>query len=205
MGDENNPEKNQFEELIQGLIDNEYGSCNDFLLPSTVMGLRANMAILKATGDLKVAGIGNKSDFQKNTLIRGDKVNWIDQDSIDPFEDIYLKKVWRFIQHLNQTCFTSINNYESHYANYEKGKFYKKHVDQFKNENARQFSIILYLNENWKAEDEGMLSLYPANGVQQRISPVGGRMVFFKSEEMEHEVHPSSTKERKSIAGWLKN
>lgn len=198
-------ETNQFEELIQGLLDNNYGSCTDFLLPNTMKGLRGNMTALNSAGEMEYAGIGNKNDFQKDKLIRSDKVNWIEGESTNEYETVYLQKVWRFINHLNKTCFTSIKTFESHYANYEKGSFYKRHVDQFKNENGRKYSIVLYLNQNWKEEDDGNLSLYPSNGEQQNIAPLAGRMVFFKSDEMEHEVHPSSTRERQSIAGWLKS
>ena len=90
------------------------------------------------------------------------------------------KKIEGFIQHLNRTCFTSISSYESHYAQYGKNTFYKRHLDQFKNENGRQFSVILYLNDEWKANDGGMLSMYPLNNPQVNIAPLGGRIVFFK-------------------------
>ena len=200
-----NFETDQFEGLIKGLIDNKYGSCNDFLLPNTMKGLRGNMTSLNSSGEMNYAGIGNKKDFQKDKLIRSDKVNWIEGDSTNEYETVYLQKVWRFINHLNKTCFTSIKTFESHYANYEQGSFYKRHVDQFKNENGRKYSIVLYLNQNWKEEDGGRLSLYPTIGKQKDIAPLAGRMVFFKSDEMEHEVHPSSTRERQSIAGWLKS
>ncbi|WP_430407005.1 2OG-Fe(II) oxygenase [Fluviicola sp.] len=65
--------------------------------------------------------------------------------------------------------------------------------------------MVLYLNEDWKKEDGGLLSLYPKAGQQIDISPLGGRMVLFRSDEMEHEVNPSLTRTRNSIAGWLKN
>jgi len=38
MWDEDNADKNQFKELIQGLIDKKYGSFNDFLLLPTIIG-----------------------------------------------------------------------------------------------------------------------------------------------------------------------
>ena len=205
MEDEETKERNQFEELIQGLIDNQYGCCNDFISPSTVQGLINNMTALIASGDMKSAGIGKENDFQKNKLIRSDKINWIDDLSKNQYEEIYLKKVRAFIDHLNKTCFTTIKTFESHYANYETGSFYKRHIDQFKNEKGRKYSIVLYLNQNWEEKDGGMLSLYPSSGVQKDIAPLEGRMVFFRSDEMEHEVHPSTTRERKSIAGWLKD
>ena len=194
----------QFERLIQGLIDDEYGFCDDFFLKENMEGLRGNMLTLDALGKLKTAGIGNKTAFQNNQLIRNDKVKWIEENSENVFELIYLQKIWRFIDYLNKSCFTSIKTFESHYANFEVGSFYKRHLDQFKNEKARKFSIVLYLNQNWETADEGCLSLYPLNGKQTEIAPIEGRLVFFRSDEMEHEVRPSTTRERKSITGWLK-
>ncbi|WP_205635397.1 hypothetical protein [Flavivirga aquatica] len=70
ISDDEIQEQNQFEELIQGLINNKYGCCNDFLSHSTMAGLRSNMTTLNASGNMKSAGIGNKINFQKNQLIR---------------------------------------------------------------------------------------------------------------------------------------
>lgn len=205
LDDEAGLEKDQFEALIQGLIDDKFGCCSDFILPSTALGLLANMATLTAKGEMKAAGIGSQMDYQKNTLVRGDTLHWIDGQSTNAFEMIYLKKIQKFIDYLNKTCFTSITSFESHYANYAQGSSYKRHLDQFKNETGRKYSVVLYLNQDWQEADGGMLSLYPAVGVEKQVSPVGGRMVFFRSDEMEHEVQPSLTRERKSIAGWFKN
>ncbi len=198
-------EHNQFEALIQGLIADDYSSCTDFLSISTLAGLRSQMESLILLGQMNPAGIGNKSDMHEDRSIRRDKVNWIEELSTNEFEQIYIKKVWRFIEYLNKTCFTSITSLESHYSHYEQGSFYKRHLDQFQNEKGRKFSIVLYLNQDWKEEDGGLLSLYPSNRAEKNISPVEGRFVFFRSDEMEHEVHPSSTRNRNSIAGWLKN
>ncbi|WP_192085743.1 2OG-Fe(II) oxygenase [Algoriphagus sp. Y33] len=202
---EEKDEKNQFEEMIQGLIDNKYGCCDDFVPPNTVAGLGENIRDANQAGNLQMAGTGSQKDYKQNTLIRGDKIKWIDEKSVNQFEMVYLKKVGNFISHLNKTCFTSIKSFESHYANYEQKSFYKRHLDQFKNEKGRKFSIVLFLNQDWQTEDGGMLSLYPEGNAQKDIIPIGGRMVFFKSDEMEHEVNPSFTRERRSIAGWLKD
>ena len=205
MENEEKAEQLQFEELIQGLIDRRYGSCNDFILPSTITGLLANIELLKLARQLETAGIGNNGLYQKNEGIRGDKINWIDEFSKNQFEHIYLQKVKNLIAYLNKTCFTSINSFESHYAHYEVNTFYKRHLDQFKTENGRQFSIVLYLNENWLETDAGNLQLHPTPSESIDILPIGGRIVLFKSEDMEHEVKPSNTRERNSIAAWLKN
>ena len=50
----------------------------------------------------------------------------------------------------------------------------------------------------WKID---MPYLYPANAEQINISPLDGRLVFFKSDEMEHEVYPSPSRNRVNIAG----
>ncbi|WP_339877623.1 2OG-Fe(II) oxygenase [uncultured Algoriphagus sp.] len=204
-GQEEKDEQNQFEEMIQGLIDNKYGCSNDFVNATTVTGLRENIKHADQSGVLKAAGIGNQKNLIQNSQIRGDKIKWIDDKSLNQFEQIYLKKVGNFIAHLNKTCFTSIKSFDSHYANYEPNSFYKRHVDQFKNEKGRKYSLVLFLNQDWQKADGGLLSLYPEGAPQRDISPIGGRMVFFKSDEMEHEVHPSSTRDRRSIAAWLKD
>ena len=198
-------EHRQFEELIQGLIDNQYGCIDNFIQPSLMSGLSANMQGLIDAGRLRLSGIGNQVDFKKDRSIRGDKINWIQTTSVDPFELLYLTKIGKFISHLNATCFTSITSFESHYSSYNKSDVYKRHLDQFKTEKGRKFSIVLYLNQDWTDVDGGLLSLYIGKDQQKDISPLGGRMVFFRSDEMEHEVHASSTRERRSIAGWLKN
>ena len=205
MENEDILEQDQFEKLIQGLIDDEYGCCNDFILPSTVIGLGANIQRLSESGNMKPSGFGNKKDFHEDKRIRGDKINWIGAQSINQFEMIYLKKIEKFILYLNKTCFTSIKSFESHYSSYEERSFYTRHLDQFKTEKGRKFSIVLYLNQDWKEKDGGLLSLYPKVGEQINISPLGGRMVLFRSDEIEHEVHASITRERRSIACWLKN
>jgi SM-20-related protein len=204
MNYEESLEQDQFESLIQGLIDNEYGSCDNFILPSTVVGLRANIQELSDSKSMRPSGFGNKVDFKKDDSIRGDKINWIGDKSTNAFETIYLNKIEKFIIYLNKTCYTSITSFESHYSSYVKKSFYHRHIDQFKSEKGRKFSIVLYLNQDWKEEDGGLLSLYPKEGEQINITPFAGRMVLFRSDEMEHEVHPSFTRDRKSIAGWLK-
>lgn len=198
-------EENQFEEMIQGLIDNKFGCSDTFFTASTIAGLQNNINNHCNNNQMQAAGIGNKTDLKQDNLYRGDTIKWIENDTINAFESEFLKKVSNFKNHLNKTCFTTINNFESHYASYGLNSVYKRHIDQFKNDKGRQFSLVLYLNSDWMQEDGGLLSLYPEGAKQSDIAPIAGRMVFFRSDEMEHEVHPSLTKNRLSIAGWLKN
>jgi SM-20-related protein len=107
-----------------------------------------------------------------------------------------------FVDYLNRECYTGITGYEFHYTLYEPGRFYKKHIDQFKNNSSRQFSMITYLNDAWQEDYGGHLCIYNDEQVQ-KILPENGKSVFFKSNELPHEVLPSS-QPRLSITGWLK-
>ena len=115
-----------------------------------------------------------------------------------------MEKIKKLIHYLNSTCYTRINHFEFHYAWYDPGSFYKRHLDQFKSNRGRKFSLVIYLNDNWQQTDAGNLRLY-LDGHDIDLFPVGGRAVFFKSDEVEHEVMPSPIRPRISIAGWLKS
>ena len=198
-------EELQFEVLIDGLLNNQYGFVESFMDVSTISGLRNNLFKYRENGEMHPAGIGKKFDYQKNTLVRGDLIKWIDEHSTNVFERLLTDKINRFIAYLNRTCYTSINASEFHYATYEVNSFYKRHLDQFKSEKGRKFSLVIYLNEDWTPEDGGRLSLYISENKIDDLYPLENRVVFFKSDELEHEVHPSLTRNRISIAGWLKN
>ena len=62
--------------------------------------------------------------------------------------------------------------------------------------------MIMYLNEDWQLSDGGELCIHHKESLQH-ISPENGKIVFFKSSEIEHEVLLSH-KPRMSITGWLK-
>ncbi len=192
-----------FEILIDGLINKGVGSCDFFFEPETVRGLRANLLRHFCKGEMRPAGVGKNFDYTKNAAIRGDLIRWVDKSSSDPFESLFLNKVQQFISHMNATCYTGINDFEFHYALYETGSFYKRHLDQFKSDKGRLFSFVLYLNEDWVESDGGRISLYLEEG-EMTLLPTEGRVVFFKSDQTEHEVHPSMNRPRLSIAGWLK-
>lgn len=197
-------ETEKYEVLIQGLIDQKFGFVDHFVDESIVAGLRNNLAKYYDSKEMNPAGVGKNFDYQKNTEVRGDLIKWIDNNSVDSFERAFLNQVQNFINHLNATCYTSINDFEFHYAMYDVGSFYKRHLDQFKSDRGRKYSLVTYLNDNWKIADGGNLSLYIENEKIENIFPYGGRSVFFKSDELEHEVHPSHNRKRLSIAGWLK-
>ena len=153
-------------------------------------------------GAFKRANIGNKVNVVEALKIRSDKILWIDNPSENKFEHAFNLLIEHFFTYLNHTCYTGIRGSEFHYAFFEKGAFYKRHLDRFSNDQNRKFSMVTYLNQDRKADDGGALLLYTDHGVIT-ILPEWGRMVIFKSDVLEHEVLVSK-KDRLSLTGWLK-
>jgi SM-20-related protein len=193
---------NQFDLLIDSYLDNKIGIDAAFLTKELSLGLQQNILQLQKDDMMDLAGIGNDKIKDAAQKTRGDKIYWMDKKHDNDFEKEFLELIESFIARLNNTCYAGIRDYEFHYALYEKGSSYKRHKDQFKNDGGRKYSLINYLNENWTEDNGGELLVYQDAGVQ-RFSPHSQTAVFFKSDEMEHEVSKAN-RSRMSISGWLK-
>lgn len=194
--------KNSFEELISSYIENKVGISKDFLSESLAKNLRDNLLNLYKQQELKSAGIGHLGTFTKNKEIRSDVIYWLEKENNNPHELEFFALIEDFITYLNKECYTGIKSYEFHYALYKPGTFYKKHFDQFQDTSNRQFSMITYLNVDWTEGDGGELKIYE-DGKSETISPTNRKTVFFKSNELEHEVLETNQM-RLSITGWLR-
>jgi SM-20-related protein len=192
----------QFDVLIDSYLANKVGIDTNFISAALSKGLQQNIQQLQDDNAMTNASIGNHQLKNTNQQMRSDKICWLDKSNNNVYEQEFLELAEDFIGHLNSTCYTGINSYEFHYAVYEEGNFYKRHIDQFRSDNKRKFSLINYLNEDWQEEDGGQLYLYQNEAVQ-KIQPAAQTAVFFKSDEMEHEV-ALCKRSRMSITGWLK-
>ena len=191
-----------FDTLINSFIDNRVGIAENFLNKTLALHLSENLNALYTGNKLHAAGTGNDTLVQYNKLFRRDIIYWLDRKHNNQYENDFFDHIDSFVNHLNKTCYTGITGYEFHYALYEKGSFYKKHLDQFRTNQSRQYSLIMYLNEGWQETDGGELCIHHGSRLQ-KISPDNGKSVFLKSNELEHEVL-LTTKPRLSITGWLK-
>jgi len=192
----------KFEELIEGFITGNIGISEKFLSLSLADALHQNLVSLNKDNRMRGAGIGNaliKDDDQK---IRSDKTNWLEDGSKNAAEMEFMDMIRQFIAHLNRTCFTGLNSCEFHYALYEEGTFYKRHKNQLRNDDHRKFSMVSYLNEDWKESDGGQLIIHNGESAQQ-ISPNNRKAIFFQSDVLEHEVAVAN-RPRMSVTGWLK-
>lgn len=192
-----------FESIVKSYLANNVGLSANFLRSELAKALKENLLNLHSKNQLNQAGIGNNNKLAKNNSIRSDKIYWLDRKHNNSYENDFFDLMDEFVSYLNQTCYTGINGYEFHYALYEKGTLYKRHIDQFKDNISRAYTLIMYLNTDWREGDGGELCIYHPGGLQT-INPVNGTCVFFKSSELEHEVLLSN-KPRLSITGWLKS
>ncbi len=194
--------ENDFETLIAGFIKDNIGISKDFLSPELSNHLKQNLQYLVKQNLMKPAGTGNSEIISHDAAVRSDSIYWLDREHNNEFENEFFDQIDDFIKYLNRSCYAGINSYEFHYSLYEAGSFYKKHTDTFKNNPSRKYSMISYLNEDWKEADGGQLMVYQ-NYNNQKIAPKQGTTVFFKSNELQHEVLITQ-QPRMSITGWLK-
>lgn len=183
-------------------MDSKVGIAQDFLNVPLAKHLKNNLIKLYQNRLMNSAGTGNEQAAVLNRLVRSDMIYWLDRKHNDVHENDFFDLMDSFVLYLNQTCYTGIKSYEFHYTLYEKGSFYQKHTDQFQQNGSRAFSMVMYLNENWTTKDGGELCIYHLDNVQQ-VTPTNGKSVFFKSDELAHEVLQTNTP-RMSITGWLK-
>lgn len=191
-----------FDTLIDSFIENKVGIASNFLNKNLAKHLKENLKTLFQNDAMLAAGTGNEAVVNHNKLVRGDVIYWLDRNHNNQYENDFFDLIDRFILFLNATCYTGITDYEFHYTLYEKGSFYKTHIDQFQKNGSRAYSMVMYLNENWKLGDGGELCIHH-KGRLENINPTNGKSVFFKSSDLAHEVLLTN-EPRMSITGWLK-
>jgi SM-20-related protein len=191
-----------FEKIADDIRTNGF-SVNENALPTELSAaLLAHVHSLNRAAYHK-AGIGRENDHELNTRIRKDEIVWITGET--PVGQSWLNWTTQLQRFLNRRLFLGLFSFESHFAHYPEGAFYKTHVDAFHGEANRILSLVVYLNENWQPGDGGEIVLYQddqhTNGLV--VPPKLGTIVAFLSEEFPHEVLPTTT-DRHSIAGWFR-
>jgi SM-20-related protein len=190
-----------FDRIADGLSDNGYAVIDNFLSLKEVEAILDLDIFTEGIHHFKKAGIGKEHQLQINEAIRGDYIRWIDKSTSPPPARVYLDRLSELTSFLNQSLFLSLKDYEVHFTIYPPGSYYKRHLDQFKKDDHRKLSVICYLNRGWEETHGGQLRMHLEGGSQDFL-PLAGRLVCFRSDQVEHEVLPA-TRERLSLTGWL--
>ncbi len=204
----NDPEQREqlFDLAVDGLVEQGYAVIDGFLPENLTNRLAAHFHLQREQDAFSPASIGQGTANQQNRSIRGDLIHWLRPETAAEPEQQFLDLMQELMAYLNRTCYLGVHDCEFHYAIYPVGTFYKRHLDQFRSDDARVLSVVTYLNSDWQEGDGGEIVLYlPENNGEKalKILPAGGRTVLFRSAELEHEVLPAS-RERMSITGWLR-
>lgn len=195
--------------VLDALPEPGYVVLPGFLPASLVAALRDELRELDVAGRFHAAGIGRGAAQQVQRAIRGDRIAWLAAADM-PAAKAYLAIMDDLRKTLNREYFLGLAEYEAHYACYEPGSGYGRHIDRHasmpgEGQGQRVISTVCYVNEaGWPADAGGELVLF-ADGERPplKVGPEAGTLVVFRSDNLAHEVLPAQ-RQRLSIAGWMR-
>ncbi|WP_058532415.1 2OG-Fe(II) oxygenase [Legionella rubrilucens] len=192
-----------FTKLTDELHEQGYSLVENFLPETTHQQLLLLAKKMAETGEFRQARIGRQLDALHDQSIRRDKIRWLHDTPEHEAIEAYYSAIHRLASTLNQAFYLGLAHFETHFAIYQPGDFYRRHVDQFINTRDRRLSCVYYLNNDWQTTWGGELKLYNAkNELLQTVVPSGNRFICFDS-QLPHEVCVTH-QPRYSLAGWLK-
>jgi SM-20-related protein len=175
---------------------------DDFLGEPQRCELFACAQLRHRRGEFMQARVGGAERARRSDDIRGDATCWLSAPHfsaelrlLDSMESLRLA--------FNREATLGLFDLELHYARYDPGAFFARHVDQPQGSEQRQVSLALYLNAAWQPANGGALRVYAAGGECRDIAPLGGRLVVFRTPGLEHAVLPAACT-RWSISGWFR-
>lgn len=189
--------------ITHDLCSQGFHLIDDWLDAEHCQALQTAAQALYAQGLFRGAKIGLKVGSQQNDAIRSDEILWLEGNESNPAIQIFLTQIQHLAQMLNQSLFLGLNEFETHFANYQPGTYYKKHIDQFAAQKTRKISFVYYLNPDWQDEYGGALKLYnKEEQLIQTVLPLANRFICFNS-DLPHEV-ARTLQPRYSLTGWMK-
>lgn len=169
--------------------------------PELLLDLGEEARMHETAGRLNAANTGHGKSKTPST-IRGDSTLWLDDVRCGGAAKKFLLALDILRKDLSQSMMLGLESVEAHFAVYPAGAAYSRHKDRFRDDDARVLSLVCYLNVDWPDDAGGALRLHLPAGIKD-IAPMSGSTVIFLSDEIEHEVLPS-TQTRYSIAAWFR-
>ncbi|MBC7661829.1 MAG: 2OG-Fe(II) oxygenase [Chitinophagaceae bacterium] len=197
----------QLPSMLDSLAANGWASLPSAISQVACHGLAADLERRYSAGSFHAARIGHGTDETLNRTIRSDTIDWIGTNDTEDSIQTWLKEMRDLTHILNESFFLSLNSFDCHFALYEPGSFYHKHLDRFRDDSGRKLSVILFLNENWTDAEQGELLIYDqldSASITASIKPEMGTLVLFQSQTIYHEVRITKRR-RLSLSGWLKS
>jgi len=184
----------EFEALFGDMAEQGFG-IQDGLLPDQLLSdLYLSAQRSREQGLFDYARVGPAHRPQRLPSIRGDSIHWLDQDNNDPAQDQFLEWADTLRIHLNREFFLGLQRSEIHFAHYEPGQGYSRHIDQHRGQPHRRITLIVYLTPDRGPDDGGELCIYHPHQPDEewlRVAPERGRVVLFRSDLIPHAVLPA--------------
>ncbi|MFN8790994.1 MAG: 2OG-Fe(II) oxygenase [Bdellovibrionales bacterium] len=136
--------------------------------------------------------------------IRSDQICWLDGKNHEDHDVLQtLEESRRVAQEDLRVSFPEI---EAHFAHYPRGSSYGRHCDQPQGQGSRRLTFVVYLHHEWQPGWGGELVITDGDCDRplEIIEPKPLRVVFFKSDEVWHEVRKSNF-DRHSLTGWFRH
>lgn len=193
----------------------------NFLSAADVKLLKSDVASLKSEGRFSVAGVGDAS-----TKRISDDVRRCEQCFLFPKlkhgaggDQAGRQKLYSVLDSLQSSLQQATGQQldglltEGLYAAYPSGGYYRRHIDSYPGtpQEIRQFSYLIYCNEDWQPSDGGCLRIHTDGGGEVApagaepsfvdVEPRAGTLVVFRS-DVPHEVLDTSAP-RLAVAGWF--
>lgn len=198
----NQPETPDLLDPVDLIYQNGLAIVPNFIPADMCQALRDDARVLLAEGEFHRAGVGRGGELRTNDAVRRDSIHWLDGSTAA--QQAYLACMENYRIALNRRCLLGLLDYEAHYAHYQPGEFYRKHLDAFRGRSNRRVTTVLYLNHAWQADWGGQLEIFNEQDESLlKVEPLGGTLVSFLSDEFPHQVLPA-LKNRLSIAGWFR-
>lgn len=200
---------------FQELSTKGYVIIENFLPGNLQESLRKDVQNLREKSKFNIAKIGQDSTNALNTDIRVAETCFLGRSKLSDVPDASRSQLYDVLDQLRQDLPQPLdqNLAEFLYAYYPTGGFYRRHRDAIPGSAStlREYSLLLYLNKDWKEENQGQLRLhfdghgdFLPEGEEpnfQDVDPKGGTLVLFESDKLPHEVLDTQA-ERYAIVGW---
>lgn len=189
------------ESALNDLAERGWVTIENWIDAGEAVRLRDRARSLHDEGRFDRAGVGRGTERRLAKDVRSDEISWLDR-SAGPEVEALFARLESLRVRLNETLFLGLNDFEAHFALYRLDGFYDRHVDRFRDDDARTISAVLYLNPEWTEEAGGELAIFTDEG-EFRVPPRAGTLVLFQSATIEHQVLPAH-RERWSAAIWFR-
>ncbi|KAG1668137.1 hypothetical protein FOA52_005129 [Chlamydomonas sp. UWO 241] len=201
--------------LGTSLKTNGWAVCDDFIPQGAVDACRGEVKVMETHYTPGQIWVGKQADAGAEVAVndvRGDKVLWLDEEALSAtsfIKDGRQRKcsfatLHQVVHSVDELLMRTLPTYVSDLRGLEEGgrsdamlaiypgagSRFARHIDNSAND-GRRLTCLCYLNKDWTPTLGGCLRLFVEGKPPVDVLPLGGRLAFFWSKVVAHEVRPA--------------